>query len=273
MSLEPDVFIIAGDLSHHLSILEDSLTKLRIEGIPNLYVPGNHDVWFEKDPAISSMEKYAKAIGAICRKRGFQYLPDEPYELDSIGFVGSMGWSDYSFARPELAIPEETYQRKEYNGATWFDVFNLDWELSDKEITDLFNKKIKYDLSILSNSVKQVVYVSHHLPFRELTIYKYRLPWDFFSAYMGSVTTGEILLQDERVILTISGHSHVRNMIRKGPITAITVPIGYCRPTGDELEAFVKKAVADIEVQDGAVNIRDFVKGDICEGIPYRTAR
>ncbi|MHA1771062.1 MAG: metallophosphoesterase family protein [Candidatus Thorarchaeota archaeon] len=273
LNLEPDVFVIAGDLSHHISTLEDTLAKLKIDGIANLYVPGNHDVWFEKDPDIGSMEKYARFIGEICRRRGFQYLPDAPYEHGSIGFVGSMGWSDYSFARPELGIPEEAYRRKEYGGATWFDVFNLDWELSDKEITDLFNKKVEYDLSILSKSVKQVVYISHHLPFRELTIYKDRLPWDFFSAYMGSVRTGEILQHDERVILTISGHSHVRNIIQMDKITAMTVPLGYCRPEEDKLESFVKKTVADIEIQEGKVSVRDFVKGDICEGMPYKTAR
>lgn len=272
-SLAPEVFIIAGDLSHHISVLEETLSELAIDDIVNLYVPGNHDIWFEKNPPISSMDKYAKVIGRICREQGFHYLPDEPYEHDSIGFVGSMGWSDYSFARPELGISEEQYMRKEYGGATWFDVFNVDWELTDREITDLFNHKIEYDLSTLSPSIERVVYVSHHLPFRELTVYKNRLPWDFFSAYMGATSTGEILQQDERVILTISGHSHVRNLIRKGRITAVTVPLGYCRPPNGDFNAFAKMAVADIHIQGTEVSVNDFQRGDMCEGIPYRTAR
>ncbi len=273
LAIEPDVFVIAGDISHHIDVIEESLSKLRIENIANMYVPGNHDIWFEKEKKIGTLDKYSKVIGKVARKTGFHYLPDEPLEIGQIGFVGTIGWADYSFARADLAIPEEAYVRKEYNGAMWFDVFNLDWELSDKEATDLFNRKLEYDLSILSDEIKHVVYVSHHLPFKELTIYKNRLPWDFFSAYMGAVSTGQILLDDGRVILTISGHSHVRNLVHIDGITAITVPLGYGRPRDGNYEALARKAVAHVEIKNGSVEIGEFVKGDICEGLQYVMAR
>ncbi len=271
--IAPDVFVIAGDLSHDLSILEEALATLAVDDAVRLFVPGNHDIWFESEKQIGSLEKYARLIGDACKNTGFHYLPDEPYIDGEGAFVGSIGWSDYSFARPELGISEEQYRRKEYRGAVWFDVFNVDWSFTDREATELFNGKLEYDLKTLPERVRWVVYVSHHLPFRELTVYKNRLPWDFFSAFMGATSTGEILRRDGRVVLSISGHSHIRNLIRIDGITAMTVPLGYGRPADGDFESLARDAVAQVEIDDGEVKVVDFVSGDICEGMPYAMAR
>jgi predicted phosphohydrolase len=267
--LSPDIFVIAGDISDNLSSLSETLSALRIPSIPCLLVPGNHDVWFEEDLGIGSLEKYSREIGDKCKENGFAYLPDDPFLYEGVAFVGSLGWGDYSFKREELNIPEEAYEQKQFRGAVWNDVFNIDWTWSDKEATALFNQKLEYDLGALPNDVRHVIYVSHHLPFKDLTLYKDRLPWDFFSAFMGSINTGRILLNDGRVILTISGHSHIRNVVTVEGITALTVPIGYGRPSDGNMSELAHKAVAGIEVRNGIVELTDFVEGDICAGMPY----
>ncbi|TFG10672.1 hypothetical protein EU538_01075 [Candidatus Thorarchaeota archaeon] len=267
--IAPDIFVIAGDISDHSKVLSETLRSLHIEDIPCLYVAGNHDIWFEEKAGLSSLRKYSHLVGEICNRNGFIHLPDQSYIDGKLAFVGSIGWSDYTFRRPELEIPEERYEEKEYQGAVWYDVFNIDWEFTDREATNLFNRKLVYDLSILPDEVTRVVYVSHHLPFKELTLYKDRLPWDFFSAYMGSTKTGEILLSDERVILSISGHSHVRNRIEKEHLTAISVPLGYGRPQDNDFTGLVRQAVAEIVIDNRDVRIPDFVEGDICRGLPY----
>ncbi len=266
--IDPDIFIIAGDTSERLTILGDSLSKLKIDGLTSLYVAGNHDIWFEENKR-DSLEKYSSAIQEVCTQNGFIHLPDQPYIEGDLAVVGSIGWSDYSFRRQDLRIPFEAYKKKEYGGAIWYDVFNIDWHLTDIEITELLNKKLEYDLSTLPADVRRIIYVSHHLPFKELTLYKGRLPWDFFSAYMGAVSTGEILRRDPRVILSISGHSHVRNVVTVGHITAITVPLGYGRPTDGNYKPLVEKAVAHIELDDREIELVKFFTGDICEGLPY----
>jgi putative phosphoesterase len=271
--LDPDVFIIAGDISASTTILADSLFKLYVDGCINLYVAGNHDIWFEQDRGLSSLEKYSHTIGNICKKHGWIHLPDQPYIMESTAFVGSLGWYDYSFRCDNLQIPEEAYEEKQYGDAVWYDVFNVDWNLTDKEATDLFNRKIEYDLSLVPDEVDGIVFVSHHLPFKELTLYKQRLPWDFFSAYMGAVSTGKILLEDNRVFLTISGHSHIRSKITLDGITAITVPIGYGRPESKNIPEFVKSAVAEIIIENGNVSLPNFIEGDICTGLPYLVTR
>lgn len=271
--LNPDVFIIAGDISDCLNVLSDSLSQLYVDSCTNLYVAGNHDIWFEDEAHPSSMEKYSKHMNEICRKNGFMHLPDYQFISGNTAFVGSIGWYDYSFRKVELEIPMDHYEQKEHQGSVWYDVFKIDWGYTDIEVTDLFNRKLEYDLSTLPENITKIVYVSHHLPFQDLTIYKNRLPWDFHSAFMGAQSTGRILVNDGRVVLSISGHSHIRNVTSIGKITAITVPLGYGRPNLEKLDDFIKDAVAVIEITDDTVNIPDFVKGDICEDLPYIASR
>ena len=271
--IAPDVFVIAGDISDHLRVLADSLSQLHIDTCANLYVAGNHDIWFEDEGGPGSLEKYSQNVGNICQKNGFIHLPDVPHIIENTAFVGSIGWYDYSFRRPELDIPMEHYEQKEYRGAVWYDLFKIDWAYSDIEATNLFNRKLEYDLTTLPDNISQIVYVSHHLPFRNLTIYKDRLPWDFHSAFMGAQSTGKILENDDRVALSISGHSHIRNLVGIGGITAITVPLGYGRPDRNKLDNFVRDAVAVIEITEGSINVPNFVKGDICADLSYVTSR
>lgn len=271
--IRPDIFVIAGDISDRLSVLSDSLGLLHVDDCTNLYVAGNHDIWFEDTGGPGSLEKYSQSMDEICRENGFIHLPDSPHIQGNTAFVGSIGWYDYSFRRPELNIPMESYEQKEFRGAVWYDSFKIDWSFTDVEATALFNQKLEYDLKTLPEHVTQVVYISHHLPFQDLTIYRGRFPWDFHSAFMGARSTGLILENDMRVVLSISGHSHIRNRISRGNITAITVPLGYGRPDSERLEQFIQDAVAVIEIRDNDVDVLSFVSGDICAGLEYVSSR
>lgn len=267
--INPDIVIVAGDVSETIGELEYHLGRLVIDSATNLYVAGNHDVWFEEDTGLGSLEKYSRTIGDVCRRTGFIHLPDEPQIHNGIGFIGSMGWYDYSFRRPDLEIPEENYIQKQWKGSIWRDYYSIDWPYTDKEITELLNSKLQYDLKTMPDSVSKIIYISHHLPFRELTFYKDCLPWDFFSAFMGSMSTGDILKDDGRVMLSISGHSHIRRKLQVGDITAITVPLGYGRPLDGEFASLAFDAVAVIEIEDGSLTLGHFFEGDISEGMPY----
>lgn len=269
----PDVFVIAGDISDRLNVLSDSLANLRVKDCINLYVAGNHDIWFEEGGGPGSLEKYSTNIEEVCKENGFSHIPDAPVVLGQHAFVGSIGWYDYSFRRDDLEIPIENYEQKEYQGAVWYDIFRVDWDFNDREATDLFNQKLEYDLKTLPEDVKHVIYVSHHLPFQNLTIYKNRLPWDFHGAFMGATSTGKIIEDDGRVILSISGHSHIRNMITTNGLVSLTVPIGYGRPDSERLDEFVTDAVAAINLDGPDVTVENFVKGDLSAGLPYVSSR
>ncbi len=267
--IDPDIFIIAGDISEKIADLERNLDKLALSSSTNLYVAGNHDIWFEENPPLGSLEKYSTAIGDVCKKAGFIHLPDEFHVDGTTAFVGTVGWYDYSFRRTDLDIPLSSYTEKQWKDAVWRDYYSIDWPYTDAEATNLFNSKLEYDLETLPDDIDRVVFVSHHLPFQDLTLYKDYLPWDFFSAFMGASSTGEILKRDGRVVLSFSGHSHVRNKINVNGITALTVPIGYGRPLDDDFESLVDDAVAVLELGESGIEIEHFVEGDICENLPY----
>lgn len=271
--IDPDVFVISGDISDRLDILSHSLSRLHCTKCINLFVAGNHDIWFEEEGGPGSLEKYSRLIGEVCEKNGFSHIPDSPVVWGEYAFVGSMGWYDYSFRRTDLDIPLQNYIQKEYRGAVWYDLFRVDWSFTDIEATDLFNRKLEYDLRTLSGEIKHVIYISHHLPFRDLTIYKNKLPWDFHGAFMGAESTGQIIMSDERVGLSISGHSHIRNMVPYTNLLALTVPVGYGRPNSRDLDNFVEDAVAVIDVDGTNAQVRDFVKGDLSEGLPFVSSR
>lgn len=271
--IDPDVFVIAGDISDRLDILSDTLSKLQTERCENFFVAGNHDIWFEEEGGPGSLEKYSKIIGEVCKRNGFSHIPDAPVVVDDYAFIGSIGWYDYSFRRDELNIPIENYEQKEYRGAIWYDLLRLDWGFDDREVTELFNKKIEYDLKTVPEDCEHVIYVSHHLPFQELTIYKNKLPWDFHGAFMGAKSTGQIIKSDKRVLLSISGHSHIRNFFKFENLVTLTVPIGYGRPDSTQLDRFVKDAVAMIEIDGRDVQIHDFVKGDLSAGLPFVSSK
>ncbi|MDF1537601.1 MAG: metallophosphoesterase [Candidatus Thorarchaeota archaeon] len=267
--ISPDVFVIAGDISDNIAVVEKTLSAIKLSNAENLYVAGNHDIWFEKEKGIGSLEKYSRFIGDACTNAGFHHLPDEPFIKDNVAFVGSLGWYDYSFRRDELNIPEESYLEKEWQGSYWRDYYTVDLEYTDREFTELLNSKLEYDLSALPENIETVIYISHHLPFGALTPYKDSLPWDFFSAFMGAESTGEILLNDERVKLSISGHSHVRRQIFLDGLLAVTVPVGYGRPENDDFTSLVHDGIAELELTDGKCKVHHYVDGDICEGLPY----
>ncbi len=271
--INPDVFVISGDISDRLDVLSHSLSILHCANCINLFVAGNHDIWFEEGGGPGSLEKYSRLIGEVCKKNGFSHIPDSPVVKGDYAFVGSMGWYDYSFRREDLDIPMQNYMQKEYRGAVWYDLFRVDWSFTDTEATDLFNKKLEYDLKTISEDIKHVIYISHHLPFRDLTIYKNRLPWDFHGAFMGAESTGQIIMSDERVRLSISGHSHIRNMVSYTNLVALTAPLGYGRPDSKDLDEFVKDAVAVIDLDGKEAKVRDFVKGDLSEGLPFVSSR
>src|SRR5690349_9886749 len=55
--LGPDVLVLAGDISHELSVVEDTLRPFA--GRKTLFVPGNHELW-AKDSEVRYLEELAE---------------------------------------------------------------------------------------------------------------------------------------------------------------------------------------------------------------------
>ena len=70
--------------------------------------------------------------------------------------------------------------------------------------------KLKYR-PLPAKQVDTIVVVTHHLPFQEMVYYPNRLPFDFFSAYMGSEGLGTTILEEPFVKYVICGHSYIKS--------------------------------------------------------------
>src|SRR5690606_825719 len=104
-----EAVLLVGDTSiTDGDTLEQCLSRFRIDG-PKLFVAGNHELWTRNR---DSRSIYDDALPQRLRALGWHWLEAEPFATRSAAIVGSIGWYDYSFARPELGIPRRFYEHK-----------------------------------------------------------------------------------------------------------------------------------------------------------------
>ena len=261
--LEADAFIIAGDITPDPKTFYMIVEQLEHVVGEVIIVAGNHDIWVtqeEQENEICSRIKYEKILPNICRPHACHYLWHSPFKLEKIGFAGTIGWYDYSFAHPSYddIITTEDYQSKCYQNAIWFDVRYAHWmsignksRMDDNEVTKYLNSQLEKQLSELEadRSIEKIVVVTHHLPFSKMVVYKNELPWDFFSAFMGNRSMGELILSFPKVELVLSGHSHFIRRIDVDGINAYLSAVGYAFnwPTNN-LEEMSHRSVTLLEL-------------------------
>lgn len=262
--LKPDVFIIAGDVASNTQHFEEALKKFSELSSHKLFVPGNHDIWIDSPSSlkkgIHSGVKYNEILPQLCTRNGFIFLGLEPYCIDGIGFAGTIGWYDYSLRNKnydsEFSI--ETYQSKQYQDRfTWNDLKFAYWmddarnrRKSDEEVTQEMETALQHQIETLTaRGVARIVVVTHHVPFREMLLYPNRLPWDFFSAFMGSEGLGKIILEEKKVCHVLCGHSHIKSSLYLETIQATKSPVGYSREWNTKnLRELAEERLACIEL-------------------------
>ncbi len=254
----PDVVILAGDVSNSLKIMESVLSYFsRIEAT-KLFVPGNHDLWFEPGAGFGegsdSGEKYASLVPALCERMGFIDIGQGPFYVQNVAFVGSIGWYDYSFADPRLKISKEEYQRGIYEEQLWWDSKMISWcrfpradeeGLSDEEICNGMVKKLDAHLSEAEKHVDRIVTVVHTCPFVEL--FPRSDPPYFLDAYTGSEKIGDVLQKHPKVEICITGHKHQNGDWEIGGLRVHRRILGAVSP-GDSVEERARDAVGFIEI-------------------------
>ena len=244
LSLEPDVFIIAGDIAANSKTFETTLNKFSTVSCNKFLVAGNHDIWIDSPSSlqrgIHSGVKYNEIIPQICKRNDFIYLGLEPHSIDGIGFAGTIGWYDYTLRNKKYdsRFSIETYRNKQYRGKiTWSDLNFAHWmngsnnkRKSDEEVAQEMEASLQNQIKSLSHQViDKIVVATHHVPFREMLIYPNRLPFDFFSAFMGSEGLGNIILEESTVTHVICGHSHIKSSLNIENVQAMKSPLGYPR--------------------------------------------
>ncbi len=231
-----DVLIIAGDIGSYLRSIIETLSYLREIPAKKIFVPGNHDIW--KEDGYSSNNKYFELLVEICENNDFIPLWKTPVIINGIGFVGCMGWYDYTFGNPEMHFTAKDYLRKELNGSIWMDKYNVSFfkdyvKIDDIQIVQMVYEKFILDCETIYPEVEKIIAVFHHPPFKEMLTYKGIEEWDYFTAFMGAEIFGDYIKNKDKIEIVISGHQHkkkqveIETSILGKKITSISSPFGY----------------------------------------------
>ena len=238
-----DVFVLAGDVTPNLSEFYEVLGEFADADLAcqKLFVPGNHDIWVGKKANMTSEQKCG-VLSEICQDHGFHSLTDSPYVVDKIGFCGTIGWYDYTYASDKYHFTIEQYAEKQLMKSVWSDKLYAKWSDIDENIAHRFEKELERQIHSVKNTVQRIVVVTHHVPFRECIRYRGELPWDYFSAFMGSEGLGRICLQEPLVSHALFGHTHNVVNQRVDNVRTICAPIGYLQETPlEKLRAFAEQ--------------------------------
>ena len=247
-----DVFIIAGDITSSLTEFYDILAQFNRTQLQclKLFVPGNHDIWVNKNGRMTSTQKCG-VISEICQDHDFHSLIDKPYIQDNIGFCGTIGWYDYSFAPKEFNLSIEQYEKKQFNGKIWSDKRFANWEDTDQAVTRKFEDQLKCHIASIADRVERIVVVSHHVPFRQCIRYRGVLSYDYFQAFMGSKGIGELCLQESLITHVFFGHLHetVDQVIKN--LRVVCSPVGYLHEfPQDGLQSYAERSLTCICLDD-----------------------
>lgn len=230
-----DLFISAGDISSDHELTLDVIRRIeKATGRDCLFISGNHDLWNEKHPGTTAMENYTAMMAHPYNLSG------GPIRLkNGWSAAGDTCWYDYSFGTKEL-FSFDDFERRSYNGRVWQDSIKTVWNRPDKETHDWFLKRL--ESSIEKTGSDNIIAVTHMLPIEEFTVPVPHPAWDYFNAFLGSRSLGELLSSEPRVRYSVSGHVHYRREVTKGDTCYICQCLGYHTEWRDNDDPFIEAA-------------------------------
>jgi putative phosphoesterase len=210
----PEVLIMSGDMTagpeKSLKLLNQLQTECPQTKV--LFVHGNHDIYH--DDSKFSYETLLHFSGN---------LGNGPVEIgENWVVIGDGGWYDYTYGVE--GFTEEEFTIGKYNTFTWPDKTYANWQKSDQEQTRVYLEKIEHWLRKYQD--KNIIMVTHFVPFSHFVICKNDPSWDFFNAMMGSSHFGQLAMK-YRVKKYIFGHIHTRYHEYHNGIEIICNPLGY----------------------------------------------
>ncbi|MFO0729258.1 MAG: metallophosphoesterase [Myxococcota bacterium] len=243
---QADLVIVAGDISHEDERIERTLRAFLAVAPKVAYVPGNHDLWTHVEDLhakaeIDTWDRYRVRLKEIAEKAGAYYLPSAPLVIGDVGFAGTAGWYDYSFAEPWVLdqLGADAFLSKRYGVFQWTDALLVAFRaapgatglMTDPEVAARMEAELEAGLLALESNpaVRTVVAVTHHQPFKEVVHRSGSLPWEFFCAFMGSAGLGERILRYPKVSTAVYGHSHIIGERQIGGRRVYGTALGYPR--------------------------------------------
>lgn len=261
---EPDVVIVAGDVSHKNDRIERALVALSYVAEKVVYIPGNHDLWFDVPFApnrrdLNTWDRYRGELRALVEKIGAHYLPAAPLVIGKVAIAGTCGWYDYSLAPEAIrtSVGKEALAGKQFGGVMWSDARFIAFRdaagelMPDAEVARIMEQELSDQLSAIDGNpdVEHAVVVTHHQPFDEVVTHTGTLPWEFFNAFMGSSALGRVIQSAKKARVAIYGHTHLVGETNIAELRVYGTPLGYPRERkGLSLEEVLKTRIGWIDL-------------------------
>jgi len=154
-----DTLILAVDVTDKMPLLEQVLVSLAASFKAVLFVPGNHELWVQKDDFDCSLNKF-EAIAELCKSCG---VHSDVFELLDISFVPLFSWYDFSFGEPDRHLRR-----------AWRDFRACSWPEHLAESQDVTEYFLKLNIPKLNIINKTVFSFSHFLQELMLCLLAYR---------------------------------------------------------------------------------------------------
>jgi predicted phosphohydrolase len=274
--VDPDVFVLAGDVSPELGDIEYTLDIFSRVPCLKLFIPGNQDIWVlseeMQEQGHDSYEKYYFFLPDVCRRNGFVPLWMEPTRVGPVGFAGSICWYEALPGFADQGELEETGEAARLRDSAWNDMRWACWcdiaalgregigplRRTNEEVAKEFNSRLDQDIEELERdpSISEVVVVTHFPPFQPLGLWL--AGRDGAVIFPGSRETGAILLSHPKVVLSISGHLHERGDVMVSGIRAVRCPVGYLGEDHRKPQSIVEEKLAVIQLWSEADLSRGF---------------
>lgn len=267
--LAADAFVIAGDVAETASEVQRTLQSLAHLPCPRLYVPGNHDLFAEPtalDGWIDTRDKVETLLPEAARTAACHYLGLQPVSVQKTTFVGTCGWFDGTLADPDLApfVHENHFRAGGWRQVRAYDKGHVLWPsdspstgmpcsldgrwASDSEICEHMVQALQSQLQ-QADPQASIVAVVHVLPFPEIVQRNAFGPSGFHDAWLGSARLGDLLREDKRVRLVISGHLHrLADVQISTQLRAVANPIGDARRSSLPLPELARQSVGYIDL-------------------------
>ncbi len=224
----PDVILLAGDQvglgKRHLPALLDAF---RPRSALCLAIAGNHDLWL---PEGDSHAYYRETLPGLYRAHGFHLLDAGAVEHQGVGFAGVLGWYDYSFADPTLALgPRDAYATSRFQGSVLRnDKLFARLGRSDPQFCAEQLERLEGQLAELSPRVDRIIAVTHTVGLAEMTAHSTGSDEKRFErAYLGTAALTPLLARYPKVTHHFCGHVHREYRIRYAQFESVSIGSGY----------------------------------------------
>jgi len=269
--VQPDVFLVAGDLAETCRDVAASLARLAAIPALRLYLAGNHDLFVEGGAvtAPTSQDKFERLLPAVATAAGFGYLGLDPVWSGDVAFVGVPGWYDFTLRDPSLDSVADThvYRTGLWRGSRAYDRGHVLWPrgatrtavpgenpasaggawAGDEEIAGIMRERLESQLAMVRGAAAVIVAV-HVLPRLDLVQRGMFGDSPFFDAYLGSAALGDCIEAAGNVRIVVSGHLHRVTAQASGRIRYLASPLGDARKSPLDLDALAAERLGVVDL-------------------------